>query len=195
MSDPNPARLEELARQVAEQHVEMSDAISDERSAEEALLAQIVEAVRPALRALSNRLRASRRVWWPDNVSTATEETHHDARGIVVDGDGPQHDFPRANEGQIVGEDLVLLDDGSFARRDWTGSWTRWQGRTSVEESTLTPLTLAQVVADYDVDEIAESIRERLEEQLSGRAPKRTAAARERAEKLRAVSTILGGRK
>ena len=101
---------------------------------------------------------------------------------------------PAEYGGSIGGADLVLLDDGTFARLDWSGTWTRWQGRTSEETSTLTRITLRDVVETWDVDEIAAALSERLEAQLAGRATKTTAASKDRAEKLRAVAALLGGR-
>ena len=195
MSDPNPATLAELARQVAEQHDTMNEAFEEERAAEAALLEKIVDAVRPALKALSSRLKASERTWWPTSTETATERTDHPERGIKVDGDGPVRDHPRANDGAVSGQDLVLLEDGTFAVLDWSGNWTRWQGRTSSEESTLTRITARDVVENYDAENIAQTLVDRLEAQVKGKAPKTTQAARDRAEKLRSVSTLLGGRK
>lgn len=189
-----PETLAALAADVSAQHDEMTAAVEEERAAEEVLLGQLVDAVRPALRALSSRLLASERTFWPDSVSTATEKSYHEERGVRLHGEGPSRDHPRANDGAIEGLDLVLLVDGTFARLDWTGTWTRWQGRTSLEESTLTRLSLRDVVDGWDVDELAAALHERLTAQLEGRASKRTASSRERAEKLRAVSSLLGGR-
>lgn len=187
------AALERLAPVVEAQHGALVAAIEEEATAEAALLARVVDIVRPALRALSSRLLASERVFWPDNVSTATEQSYHEERGVRLAGSGPERDHPRANDGAIEGLDLVLLEDGTFARLDWSGSWTRWQGRTSHEESALTRLTLADVVAGWDVDDLSRVLVEKLEAQVNGRAPKTTAAAKDRAEKLRAVSALLGG--
>jgi len=185
--------LERLAPVVEAQHGALTEAIEEEATAEAALLARVVDLVRPALRALSSRLLASERVFWPDSVSTATEKSYHEERGVILAGTGPERDYPRANDGAIEGTDLVLLADGTFARLDWSGSWTRWQGRTSEETSTLTRLSLADVVETWDVDEIAATLSERLEAQLAGRSGKTTASARERAERLRAVARLAGG--
>ncbi len=188
-------QLAGLARAVAGQHGALQSAIEDERGAEAQLLEKTVDAVRPALRALSSRLKASERTFWPDRVSTATEKSYHAERGILVDGDGPTQDHPRANEGSISGQDLVLLDDGTFAVLDWSGSWSRWQGAPSSMQSALTPITARDVVENYDAENIAQNLVDRLEAQVNGKATKTTAAARERAERLRAVASLLGGRK
>lgn len=186
--------LERLAPVVEAQHSALTAAIDEEATAEAALLARVVELVRPALKALSSRLKASERVWWPTNVETASEKSYHEERGVRLAGSGAERDHPRANDGSIEGTDLVLLEDGTFARLDWSGSWTRWQGRSSDEESALTRLSLADVVARWDVDDIAGALVEKLEAQVTGRAPKTTAAAKDRAEKLRAVNALLGGK-
>ncbi len=187
--------LDTLSRTVAEQHGALQTAIADEREAEAQLLEKIVDAVRPALKALSSRIRATERVFWPDSVSTATEETWHAERAVPILVSGPQHDHPRADEGAIVGRDLVLLTDGTFARLDWSGNWTRWQGRTSAEESTLTRISTLDVVQTWNVEDVATKLRVLLEAQVNGKAPKTAQAARDRAEKLRAVAQLLGGRK
>ncbi|MBP7675762.1 MAG: hypothetical protein KBB14_05520, partial [Thermoanaerobaculia bacterium] len=113
-------KITNLSRSVAEQHSTMEAAFAEERAAEEDLLGQLVEAVRPALRALSSRLLASERTFWPDNISTATEKSYHEERGVRLAGSGPERDHPRANRGTIEGFDLVLLGDGTFARLDWS---------------------------------------------------------------------------
>lgn len=192
--DEAATKLDSLARQVAAQHATMEAAFDEERDAEEAFLERVVAAVRPALRALSSKLKASERTYWVSSVETATEKTYHPERGVIVAGDGPERDHPTANEGAIGGASLVLLDDGTFARLDWSGSWTRWQGRASETRSDLTHLSAREVVDDWDADEVAAALAERLEGQLSGKATKTTAASRARAEKLRAVSALLGGR-
>jgi hypothetical protein len=61
------------AQRVGQEHQKLTDAISEEHKAEAALLAKVVEAVRPALKALSSRLKVYERTWWPDGVSTDTQ--------------------------------------------------------------------------------------------------------------------------
>ena len=192
MSDLNPAALAELASHVSEQHTIMTSAFEEERDAEAALLGQIVDAVRPALKALSNRLKASERVWWPTNAETASQKSYHPERGVRLDGSGPERDFPHANDGAITGRDLVLLDSGDFATLDWSGSWTKWQGRSSSEESTLTRISPREVVDEWDAEDLAATLAKKLQAHADGRSEKTTAAARVRTEKLRSVSTLLG---
>lgn len=184
-------KITNLSRSVAEQHATMEAAFAEERAAEEELLEKVVDAVRPALKALSSRILATERTWWPTSVETATDRSFHPERGVRLDGNGPVRDHPRANDGAVEGEDLVLLEDGTFARLDWSGTWTRWQGRTSEETSTLTRLTLAEVVETWDVDQLAARLHDLLEQHLAGRATKTTAAARERAGRLRAVAALM----
>ncbi len=194
MDDQAVTKLDSLARQVADQHATMEAAFDEERDAEAAFLEKVVASVRPALRALSCALVATDRHFWVSSVETDREKTYHTERGVIVAGDGPERDHPTANDGAIVGTSLVLLDDGSFARLDWSGGWTRWQGRASETRSTLTRLSLREVVDTWDAEEVAAALAERLDGQLSGKATKTTAASRARAEKLRAVSALLGGR-
>jgi hypothetical protein len=188
------ATLARLAPVVEAQHGALVAAIDEEATAEAALLERVVELVRPALKALSSRLKAGERVWWPTSTETASEKTYHEEHGILVDGTGPERDFPRANDGAISGQDLALLEDGTFAVLDWSGNWARWQGRSSEEHSTLTRLPVADVLVGWDVETIARALVDRLERHAAGKAPTTTRTAADRAEKLRAVVALLGVR-
>ena len=185
------AELAELAERVAQTHEEQLAAQDDEVKAEAELLGKIVMMVKPALRALSSRLPESYRLFWPDSVSTDTEKTFQDLRGVRLDGDGPSEDYPRANRGSYEGRDLYLLVDGTFVLVEYEGTWTRRQGESNRWDVTNHPMTLENVVKRYKVEALSRAIFEALEQQDKGKAKDRTKSAKERATKVRAVSELL----
>lgn len=182
-----------LAPQVASAHEAQSAAFDEQIAAEAALLSRVVELARPALRALANRIQIGDRTWWPTNVQTATEREFADVSGVIVRGQPlPTRDYPRANSGSYdTSEALYLLTDGTFVEKSWTGNWSRWQGAGDEAHAVLTPKTAAEVVDEYDVDEIIAALAAKLQQQAAGNAGKTTEAAKARAAKMQAVVAIL----
>jgi len=183
------------AAQVGAEYTQSVEAIADRDAAEAELLAALVEKVRPALRALSSPIKSGYRHFWTDNVRTASTDTWHDARGLLVAGEAPLRDYPHANTGSYEGSELYLLTDGTFAECDYEGTWSRWQGATS--EWTCGLLRLADARAalvHWKLEDIVAGISAALEKQAGTRA-KVVKAAAERAEQVRALSSLLGGRK
>lgn len=178
------------AAQVGSEYETSQAAIAERDAAEANLLEALIERIRPALRALSSRIQSRERTWWPDNASTATETDHFSERGLCVAGGGVKRDHPRANAGSYEGTDLWLLTEGRFAEVTYSGHWSRWQGAASAWEASLTSRTTAQIAHDYDVDEIVATISEALDK-ATGSREKTTTKARERAEQIRAVTTLL----
>lgn len=190
--DDELKRLEQDAAKLGELAAEQEEATAAASRAEAELIKQIVELVKPALRALSSRVKVRERTWWPDSVSTATEEDFASWRGFRVSGDGPERDHPGANQGEIEGVDTFIKADGSLCRLRYSGDWTRWQGRAeewTASEATITPLDLAREVGAEDIVKV---LSEAVQRQLSsGGREKATARSRERAAVLGALSTML----
>jgi hypothetical protein len=178
-----------LASTVAAEHAASVEAHAAVTEAEAVLLERVVEAARPALRAISTRLRTSERVWWPTSVETATECANGPIALRVV-GNGAGYDHPRANAGKYEGTDLLLLPDGSWVERTYSGSWSRWQGSSSAWESEDTLLAVAEVARDYDAYAVIAAIGEALTK-AKGTREKPSARALERAAKVRAVAELV----
>jgi hypothetical protein len=185
----NIEQITVLASVVATEYTASTEAHAAAIEAEALLLERVVEAVRPALRAVSTKRRTSGRTWWPTNVETSTEYTAG-SYGLRVCGDGPEYDYPRANAGKYEGCDLFLLPDGSWIEASYTGSWSRWQGAGDSWEATERTLTTAEVAAEYDVDAIIAAIADVLEK-AKGSREKSTTRALERAEKIRAIAKLV----
>jgi hypothetical protein len=187
-------KVEELARQVAEQHADMRAAFAEERAAAAKVLEAAIAAARPALRALVGRIVREERTRWHDNAYTSTERDYHEERGVLIAGTMAEQAHPRDTDGRYTGEALYLLDNGQLAQVEWGGTWTKWQGRGSTMTGTLRVYEspLACVEDGWDAEELVNGLVDALERQASGRAPERAAKARERAERLRAVAKLLG---
>lgn len=169
-------------------------AVEDERAAEAELLAAVVAAVRPAIRALSYRIHEGYRSWWVDNVMTDEEYTPSKHRGVTVAGCGPERDYPSADRGHFEGERLILVADYArpFVLVTYRGKWSRWQGESDKWEASFLPLTCREVIdRGEDVGTIVESLSTALDKQLDGGRKKATAAAAERAARFRALTLLL----
>ena len=183
------------AAQVSSEYEASVDAIAARNRAEAELLDALIAKVKPALRALSSRIQADERVFWPDNTRSASEKTWRAERGLCVAGDDlARYDYPRANRGSFEGTGLWLLTDGTFAKITYSGSWSRWQGEGMEWLSKLEPRAVVDVAAEYDVGRIVSAIAEALDKQL-GTREKTVKTATERAEKVRALASLLGGGK
>ena len=195
MDETTLKNLSEQAQAVAGEQEDLDRAIDEERTAEAAVLERVIEAIRPGLRALSGRIRTAvdRRHHADVNYHGGTTEEEYDPRcGIRVAGSGPEEDCPRANAGSYEGCDLYLLSDGSFLELTYEGSWSRWQGSSWGWTSVATILSPREVMDEYALDPIVQTISAAVSKAATseGRA-KRSAAAKERAEKLRALTTLL----
>lgn len=183
--------LADLAPRVAAQHEEHQAALAALAAEEAALLDRVVGIVRPALRALSSRPLVGSRTCW-HGASTSTSTHRADWRGVRLAGsDGPDEDHPRDNDGAYEGSDLYLRPDGTWTQLAYTGTWSRWQGATCEWEAEAVTLTVAQVVAEYEVADLVRALLAACERQLAGNATARTAAARQRAATLAALVALL----
>lgn len=170
-------------------------AFNELTSAEGELLAAVVEAVRPALRAISSRIPTSGGVQAMGDVNRQRDlpTTYWEIPGFCVDDDrpGPQEDQVRDNGGSYTGADIFLLVDGTFVRLQYEGRWSRWQGSTSEWNVRASTLTATEVANITDVDEAIERLSKALDRQLEGGTERRAAKASARAEKVRAIRSLL----
>jgi hypothetical protein len=187
--EANITEITTLAGVVAAEHAASVEAHQAVTEAEADLLARVVEAVKPALRAVSSRRRVTERTFWPDRVCTETVYTAGPL-ALRVYGSGPTEDYPRANRGSIEGTDLYLNPDGTWTEATYSGSWTRWQGESSSRDATDKALTVREVADAYGVDDIFAAIGEALSK-AKGTRDKPTAKALERAERVRAVACLV----
>jgi hypothetical protein len=182
----------ETAQTVATQSEDLRSAIDIERTAEAEVLTAAIEAARPALRAICSKLVARDLTTGNGDVNRHREQVeYHQERGVHLAGDSKaEEDQPRDNSGAYEGYGLYLLVDGRLANRTWSGSWSRWQGSTTECVSVLEPVTAREAMDEWELSECLENLGKALQKQADGNASERAQAARERAEKLRAMLTL-----
>ena len=187
--EANIEQITHLAATVATEHAASVAAHKTVTEAEAQLLERVVNACKPALRAVSTRRRITERTFWPDSVCTETVYTSGPS-ALRVHGSGANEDYPRANRGSIEGTDLYLNTDGTWTEATYSGSWSRWQGEGASWDATDKTLTAHEVAASYDVDDVIKAIGEALTK-AEGTRSKATAKALDRAAKVRAVAELV----
>ncbi len=196
-------QLRDLVPGVAKAKEDLDAAIGSRRAAEASLVTTMIEAVKPALRAMATRPRVSQRVFWV-NASTEEEVTRAAWAGVLVTGDpdqraaGPDEDYPRANSGAYEGAEVFLTSDG-LIELSYKGHWSRWQGASSQWEATETRLTAAEFVAQYSTPSQSAAeimlahLAKALKAQSEGGMVKQTAKAQATAAKFVSMEVLLRG--
>lgn len=195
----NQARIEtigRLAEQVAEQDAELEGAIDAERKAEADLLRLVCERVRPAISALSSRVQTAMA---EDRDGTPSYATW---RGLYINihGErvGPYRSSQHDASGIYTGTDLFLCPDSSdgtgfqFRELHYSGRWSRYENALIYWLAQERVLTIAEVVAEYDIPDVITCVEASLRMYAAGNATKRAEQARNAADKLTAVCALLG---
>ena len=180
------------AQMVASNAEDLAGAISTERDAEAAVLAAVIEAVRPALRALSSRIVAmSYETGGRNGCNPVSRTTYHDERGLVLVDDYERARDESGNRGDLTGRRLYLLTDGRLAYVAREGSFSQWQGEADHWESTLRIVTPRAAMNREKLDEVVGVIRAALDKQIEGQGETVAKAARARAAQLQAVAALV----
>jgi hypothetical protein len=184
-----------LAKSVEEEHALSIDAKRAELDAAAALLRGVVEAVRPALRAVASRIQVREVNEWRGATTFATtEEDFLDGPGgliVSAAAPGPVRDDNRLRSGRYEGECLFLLPDGTWLELTYDGQWSNWVGAGRWWKAQARAMTDLEVAGAYEVEEIVARIQ-RAMETAQGSRTTATARMRERAQKLAALATLLG---
>lgn len=155
--------LNRKALRVKRMHDDMQRSFRQERYARAELLEAILRAVEPAAEAISGRL---------------TDQHVFDERGVLL---ARYRRGRPARRGDI--EWLVLLSSGEIRRMiEHVGSGVSYE---------LQEVTLIEAARIFDPVDVADTLSELLDQQLSGRASDRTKESHTTAAKLRAVVTLL----
>lgn len=168
------------------------EAIDTQSEAEVALLTRLVEKLRPALPALTSRIKAESLTRWHDNAYTATTCRNWDGPdGVCVAGDGPVDDHPRDNAGRTTGWRLYLLENEGWLEVDYDGTWSRWQGASYGWKATCKVIDAARALEIAHIDDVLAALGKALDAHLKGNLAANTAKALARAEQLRAVLALI----
>lgn len=171
----------------------------EERRAKAVLLSRVVEMVRPAVRAVGTRPVVKYDIQHHADCNYyggVTTEDRYDRRCLLLSGDewGPDEDCPRANTGNFEGARLALREDGALIVLNYSGDWSRWQGSSwGWEAEVIIYDDCLEVVGEWpDVEEYIDRIAKALEK-ARGTRESGTGKAKQRADRLRALATILEG--
>lgn len=177
-------------------HEDSERARAEEHEAEVALVTEVLAIVRPAVRALGTRPFVSDAYIAGDNQ---LERTRASWRGIALTTTKPGAERLKVrrddNDGAYGGSDVFLREDGKIIELTYAGSWSNWQNARCSWESAEREISIDTFVAEW-TSATPENLVEHLQEIVAAagdRGPK-TAAARDRAGKLRAIVALLGGR-
>jgi hypothetical protein len=186
------AAISALAPDAARINAEHAAAIDAERTAEAQVLEAAIAHAKPALRAVCGKVRVYERHYWVNSVQTETDTTDHEVPGLLLAGNGTaQEDHPRSNGGAYEGCGLWLLRDGTLAELTYAGHWSRWQGSASEWTADLARVTPREAMDSWELAECLGALKTALERVVNGKAPEKTKAARERAEKLAALAALV----
>lgn len=178
--------LAEQARGVAADVEENTVAKADKRSAAAQLLSGVVDAVRPALRAMSSRIVIAR-------VSSGAGKTERtlDEPGVYLaslHAPVPLTPGPQVMAGTWQGTDLFLTRDGSFAMLSYDG--VHEAGGVSQWEAAIVELRVEDVVEMFPLAVTLDAIARALTAQVGSNLGRRTKQIEEQAERLRALASL-----
>jgi hypothetical protein len=182
--------LGDQARVVGKQDDERRAAIKSDRDSKAELLEAVVDAVRPALRAIATRVQldaAGTRCADRNGLLVGTKKTKEEyVVGPVV---RPISGDPL--RGRYGGEDLFLMEDGGFFEVTYDGPWSKVAGEKSGWQGIGVPVGAAEVVAGYDLGSILDEVEEELVAQAGGGAARATARAWASAERIHAIAVLV----
>lgn len=198
--EKNVETIKTLAPVVAQAAEESNAAHAEQQQAEIALLAQVVELVKPALRAISSRpLTCSDWTGLDGDEKPRTERATW--AGVCLTGrPGPVQRGARSASGRDNtrgawgGTDLFLRPDGTFVTLAYIGTWSNWQDARSPWHSKFAPKTVQTVITEDWAPSLAEIVNvlaSKLTAEVNGKRSEATRAARERAAKLRALAALI----
>jgi len=184
------------ATEIATAADQQAAAFAAKREAEAALLAKVVESIKPALRAMSSRIQSSHWICGNNSgLNIVERETHLDERGLLVIDGWKRHKDTSGNRGELDGERLYLLSDGTWATLTREGTWSAWQGEPDRWEAELDRIEPVDVVQSYKLEDVVRSIAASLAAQRKADRAASTKRALDRAERMTALATLIGGGK
>jgi hypothetical protein len=189
-------QITSLAPVVAAAHDECMKTRNEEEAAEAALLAKVLEIVKPSLRAVSKRVvSVSYESGGRDGCHPVSRVEYHDVQGVMVYNAYSTEEDGSGNRGTYVGTRLYVSRDAQLFEVERAGSWSHWQGEASEWTSTVTPVTCLGAARDYGInvilDRLAATLSERVDESLKEVA-QRTQHMRARAERIRVILALMG---
>lgn len=191
-ADKIPADLAPLAQQAAQIQADLDSAVDAEQEAETEVLRRVLDLIRPAFRAMQERVvETYGDTSGRNGCHPVTETTHYQDRYVVLIDNYFTRKDETGNEGDYRGSLLCLAKDGSLCQIKRKGSWSCWQGAWSRYSTTLVQISERDAMRKYDLNAILDTVRDKLTAVVTGEGPKVTKRSLERAAKLRALADLL----
>lgn len=158
---------------------------ADKTTASTELLAAVVEAIRPALRAMSSRIVVKRTM-----TKEGKTEDFLGEPGVYLASLGPKPGpGPTPTAGSWQGTDVFLCREGSFAMLSYDGDYDR--DGVSKWEAAVVELVARDVVDMFPLPVVLDAITRAMAEQAGPGTARRTQKIQEQAERLRALTKLV----
>jgi hypothetical protein len=187
-------QIGELATRVGRAHEAHDQAWRAKRAADADLLVELIEKVRPGLRAICSRVAAS-----GTRSSAGVTTLPAVFRGVLLATDSPlprggpasTPDAKDERRGRYGGRDLFLSEAGELVLLRYSGTWSTVPGEISRWGSEVGTITPAEAAIEYPLDELMDHLAAALATQAEGATPRRIAQLSEQAERVRALLTLV----
>jgi hypothetical protein len=197
----NIPELRAVAQRVADQHADLEQAGEAIRAEKAGIFRQVLEAVRPAARALAAPVGIGMTCGGPAGNTTEPAPW----RGLYLAGQGPtlvdrvavpQPEMKRAafpERGRHAGARLLLRADGALVELSYDGPWSSVPGELSRWVATPREVEPEDVVTRYRLEQILDELVGALYAYAEGKASVRAAELRSKANRLASLSELLRG--
>lgn len=200
---PGLEGLAARADEVADVFDRSQAANQDNALAEAELLAAVMAVVAPALPALSDRVAIRQ-----TTTSLGTTADYASWRGVHIGsfrylkrdgaleapGPVPTRHADDPARGTFAGVDLFAAQDGPVGalwELTYAGPWSSVPGEVSRWQAKVAPVDVREACVNYGVGAIVEAISRALDREGTHRREERSGRLRARAERLRAISTLV----
>jgi hypothetical protein len=190
MTESKLKQLRSTAAAVGKQAAALDVAGTDASLAKGELLAAVIDAIKPALRAICSKVAIGSTI---TDAGTTTEPASW--RGLYLAGDGPclvdRKTSPDGIRGRWGGDRLMLRADGHLVTLRYQGPWTNVRGEVSKWTAEAIPTDAVSATGRWNLDVMIGSISNAVMAQANGASPRRAAQLRESAERIRALVVLV----
>lgn len=189
----NPVVVTRLAESVSTMYQTKITAFTEDRKAEARTLADVIATVKSALPAVCNAMLIGSKTWH-SVVGGPTTLDAHGAKALYLAGDVGPVKLPKgpALQGTFEGDALWIRHDGVLLDVDYEGTWSASVSEGIRWTAGVREITPEQAIENGDqIEACLTSLGDAFQRFLAGSSRKRTEQARQHADMLRAISTLL----
>lgn len=180
-----------VAADVGTSHAELLAAYEEQHAAEAAVLERAIAAAKPGLRAVARRVHSRDASTSGRNGCNPVQESEYfTGRYLSLISAEKRERDSTGNAGRYVGTRLLLGTDGGLYETEASGSWSLWQGSWDTLERTMQPISAMDAMGRYNLSDALSALADALGGADADGKRKLAATARERTERLRALSKL-----